>query len=143
MRRVHGSKSCLSSVFFVCFFVCFLVTILASHHTKWSNTPVSNTSTPLECTLTPKRATRSVDWAVSFGLIRTVHASVGKLTHKVSSCAPRNAATVQTRYSSESCSRVTLWRNLKNEIHSKPKGHTRQLSGTLSFKAIVVCLCVH
>ncbi len=65
-----------------------------------------------------------------YGLIHTVHASVGKLTHKVfptcpSSCR-HSAVTLRFRKSLKS----DAVEGLENKIHTKPKGHTRQLDGT-------------
>lgn len=73
----------------------FLVSVFIFHFllhvtTNRSNTPASNTPTPLECTLTPlkkeeKKGLRDQWTGMSvYALIHAVHASVGKVTRKVS-----------------------------------------------------------
>lgn len=80
--RVDRDEGCGYNVLFL------LKTFLASHHDKRSNTPASNTSTPRECTLTPKGLQDQWTGMSVYALIHAVHASVGKLTTRFSHESP-------------------------------------------------------
>lgn len=116
----------------------FLVSVFIFHFllhvtTNRSNTPASNTPTPLECTLTPlkkeeKKGLRDQWTGMSvYALIHAVHASVGKATLKVSPAVVHLLGHTHTQ---------RVWRS-----HTKPEGlilppaHVIQ---THLFKAIVV-----
>lgn len=133
---VDRSESCGHSVLF--FFLGF--TFPASHHNKRSNTPVYNTSTPLECTLTPKRATGSVDWDVSFRTNTYCPCFCWQIDPQGFPMRPSStcSAIVMPPYRRHTpVKKKSLTSDdveeLENKIHTKPKGHTRQLDGTLSF----------
>lgn len=111
----------------------FIFHFLLHVTTNRSNTPASNTPTPLECTLTPlkkeeKKGLRDQWTGMSvYALIHAVHASVGKATRKVSPAVVHLLGHTHTQ---------RVWRS-----HTKPEGlilppaHVIQ---THLFKAIVV-----
>lgn len=132
---VDRSESCGHSVLF--FF--FLVLLFLLHITTNSNTPVYNTSTPLECTLTPKRATGSVDWDVSLHTNTYCPRFCWQIDPQGFPICPSSTCSAivtpphrrHTPVQKKSLTSDDV-EELENKIHTKPKGHTRQLDGTLS-----------